>query len=116
MRTELMSELPLTKHVRSAEAGFSMLQLLVALAIVAIVATYAVMAISKARVSMRLQTSARTFATYVEKARLDAIRRHGSATIDISGPNTYDIFMDFNNSGNPFTRRFTLESGVVFTD
>lgn len=98
------------------EQGFSLLQLVVALAIIGIVVAFATLSIARARASMRMQKSVRVFAGYVEKARLDAIRRHTGTSIDITGSNTYDIFMDFNGTGNPTTRRFTLEEGVVFTD
>lgn len=101
---------------RRQEQGFSLLQLVVAIAIISIVTTFATLGIARARAAIRLQKSVRVFAGYVEKARLDAIRRHRGTTVDISGPSTYDIFMDYDGSGNAVTRRFTLEDGVVFTD
>jgi type II secretory pathway pseudopilin PulG len=85
-------------------------------ALISVVSTFAVIRINRSRAAFQLQNSAQIFATYVEKARLDAVRRHGSATVDITGPGTYDVFMDFNGNGNPYTRRFTLEKDVVFTD
>lgn len=100
------------------EQGFSLLQLVVALAIIIIVATFATMAIARARASMRLQNSARLLAGNMEKARIDAIRRRSSAQVEVTSSNTYDVTMDFNGGGaaTVTTRRFKLENGVVFTD
>lgn len=106
----------LEPHKLEREDGFSILELLIVVALISTVSTFAVIRINRSRATFQLQNSAQIFATYVEKARLDAVRRHGSATVDISGPGTYDVFMDFNGNGNPYTRRFTLEKGVVFTD
>jgi prepilin-type N-terminal cleavage/methylation domain-containing protein len=106
----------LEPHKLEREDGFSVLELLIVVALVVVISTFAVVSIKRSRDSIRLQNSARTFATYVEKARLDAIRRHDTSRVDITGSNSYDIYMDFNGTGNPFARSFTLESGVVFTD
>src|SRR5262249_30234101 len=67
-----------------------------------------------------LQNNARLFATYVEKARADAIRRHAAtgqeSSIETFGPGstTYAITMDF-GSGAVETRTFDLDSGVNFS-
>ncbi|MFN2455163.1 MAG: Tfp pilus assembly protein FimT/FimU [Pyrinomonadaceae bacterium] len=100
--------------------GFSMLELLIVMVIIAIVSAFAVMGITRSRNTARLQNSARIFAGYVEKARLDAIRRHDATNIDITGPSTYAVTMDFDGTTPPGTalpvRTFQLEKGVVFTD
>lgn len=101
---------------RRQEHGFSMHELMVALGIIVIIATFAILTIARARASIRLQSSARTFAGNLEKARIDAIRRRGSTQVDITSSNTYDILMDYNGSGTLTIRRFKLENGVVFTD
>jgi prepilin-type N-terminal cleavage/methylation domain-containing protein len=96
-------------------AGFSFVELIIVVAIVGIVCAFAVTSISRSRASIRLQNSARLFASYAEKARVDAIKRHDTTSIDITGPSSYQITMDFDGSGAT-TRSFTLETGVVFTD
>lgn len=116
MKPILKNNLSSIERARTGERGFSMLQLVLVVGIVVIVSAFSVIRISQARASMRLQNSARLFASYIEKARLDAIRRHTGTTVDISGPSSYDITMDFNGNGVPYTRRFTLETDVVFTD
>ena len=56
--------------------GFTTMQMIATIAIIAIVSVFGVLGITNARAEFRLQNSARLFATYVEKARTDAIRRH----------------------------------------
>src|SRR6185295_13766228 len=77
------------------------------------------LAVKAARAEFRLQNNARLFATYVEKARADAIRRHAAtnqeSSIETFGPGstTYAITMDF-GSGSVETRNFDLDSGLNF--
>jgi Tfp pilus assembly protein FimT len=61
------------------EAGFSIIQLVIVVAVVAITITFAVIGIANARASYRVQNSARRFASHIERARTDAIRRHATA-------------------------------------
>ena len=102
------------------QSGFTIMQMVVTIAIVAIVSTFGVLGIKNARAEFRLQNSARQLAVYLEKARADAIRRHatsGSASwVETFGPgtNTYNVRMDF-GSGTLETRTMQLESGVTFT-
>src|SRR5437588_5676551 len=98
------------------QSGFSLLELFIVVALVGVVSTFAVLGITRSRGSANLQNSTRLFASYVEKARIDAIRRHDTTNIDITGPNTYQVTMDFDGSGINGTRTYTLEKGIVFTD
>jgi Tfp pilus assembly protein FimT len=108
---------PSAKHVRrSGERGFSLLQLIVVLGITSIITGMAVFGIRSARNTVSLNTSARDFAQYAEKARLDAIRRRATTHIEFTGPTTYEVTMDFTGDGTGETRTFTLDSGVVLTD
>lgn len=65
------------------QRGFTVLQLIIILAIVSVVSSFAVVGIMKARAAVRLQNSARQFASYVERARSDALRRHGMASVQL---------------------------------
>lgn len=74
------------------------------------------MGIKASRSSTRLGNSARAFAQMAERARLDAIRRRTTTHIEFTDSNTYEVTMDFTNSGSPTTRTVTLDPGVVVTD
>jgi prepilin-type N-terminal cleavage/methylation domain-containing protein len=93
--------------------GFSMVELVIVLAVVSVVLTFAVLGVKQAMASIRLQNSMRQFASRVEVARTDAIRRHKSATVEFTSDRTYSITMDFNGTGVVSTRKYTLESGVT---
>jgi type II secretory pathway pseudopilin PulG len=101
---------------RGGERGFSLLQMLIVLAVIITLSGFAVIGIRSARNATRLQNSARTFTSRVEKARLDAIRRHTSTSVEFISPTTYQITMDFLGTGEEQTRTFTLEEGVVLVD
>lgn len=115
------------KHRR--ERGFAFMQLIVTVAVIAIVSGFAIMGITRARASMRLSASERELAGYLEKARTDSIRRHASepvnagdpdlrATISVSanGGKTYTVTMDFDKDGVlDAPRTISLQSGVTFS-
>ncbi|MEN3326691.1 MAG: hypothetical protein V7638_1498, partial [Acidobacteriota bacterium] len=73
-----------------AQAGFSMLQLLITLGVVSIVSAFAFFGISSARQRIRLTNSSRLLASYVEKARVDSVRRHPMAAADMAGLEVLD--------------------------
>src|SRR6266566_1513165 len=115
MKKSMMNE-PMTCIKPHAASGFSVLELVIVIAVIGTVSTFAVLGISKSRNSANLQNSGRLFSSYVEKARLDAIRRHDVTNVDLTGPNTYTVTMAFDGTGTVGVRSFTLEKGVVFTD
>lgn len=102
------------------QRGFTISQMVITLVIIAITSTAGVLAVKAARAEFRLQNNARLFATYVEKARADAIRRHAApgqeSSIETFGPGstTYAITMDF-GAGTVETRNFDLDSGLNFS-
>ena len=99
------------------EGGFNLLQMMITVTVMIIVGTVAFMGITSARENMRLSGSARQFASYVEKARIDAVRRHTSSAapskIEFVDANTYRVTMDFAGSGTASTRTFNFEDGVT---
>jgi Tfp pilus assembly protein FimT len=100
------------------ERGSTLIQLLVVLVVIGVVSTFALMRIQSARTSLALQNSMRMFAARIEKARLDAIRRHGSALVEFTTNNQYAITMDFDGNGTnpPPTRTFNLEPNIIVTN
>jgi prepilin-type N-terminal cleavage/methylation domain-containing protein len=107
------------KRTARQQRGFTIVQMLITLAIIAVVSSFGILGIRTARAEFRLQNSARLFATYIEKARADAIRRHAApgeeSAVETFDPGTgkYSISMDY-GSGAVETRDFELESGLSF--
>ena len=102
-----------------AQSGFSMMQLLITVAVVGIVSGLAVVGITSARQRIRLTNSSRLLASYVEKARVDSVRRHPTdpnlmAGIEVLNTTTYRVKMDFDGDGFVETKDFNLDEGVVF--
>lgn len=107
---------------RRYERGFTLIQLLIAVAVIAIVSAFAIINIASARQSMRLSSSARELANYLEKARADSIRRRAITTstqasvqiIDVTPRTTYRVTMDFDGNGTMEARDISLQQGVQF--
>src|SRR5512145_3420985 len=95
------------------QRGFTITQMVITLSIIAVVSTFGVMGIKTARAEFKHQSAARLFATYIEKARLDSIRRHAAPGEESSietfgaGSTAYEVTMDF-GSGTIETRTFNL--------
>lgn len=105
---------------RPTQRGFTIMQMVTTIAIISVVTVFGALGIRTARAEFRLQNSARLFATYVEKARADAIRRHANlgeeSSVETFGPGstTYAVSMDW-GSGVVETKNFNLESGLTFS-
>jgi Tfp pilus assembly protein FimT len=90
-----------------------MAELVIVTAIIGIVSAFAVVQITSSRSALRVQNSVRQLASYMEKARIDAVRRHATSTISFTDTRTYSVTMDFNNAGSTSTRTFTFQDGVA---
>lgn len=89
-----------------------MVELVIVVAIISIVSGFAVVQIRSSRSALRVQNSIRQLASYMEKARVDAVRRHGTTTVSFSDTRTYSVTMDFSNGGTTSTRTFTFQDDV----
>ena len=103
----------------NSQSGFSLLQTLIVLGVVSVVTGLAFVGISSARQRIRLTNSSRLLASYVEKARVDSVRRHPMNEADMAGievldKTTYRVKMDFDGNGTVETKDITLDSGVEF--
>ena len=94
------------------EQGAGVLELVIIVAVSAVITMFAVFQIRSSRSSMRVQNSVRQLASYMEKARVDAVRRHGTSRVTFLNTTTYSVTMDFNSTGSTTTRTYTLEGGV----
>lgn len=97
---------------RRSDRGAGMVELAIVLAIVGIASTVALLQVRSSRSALRVQNSVRQLASYMEKARVDAVRRHGTSTVTFSDTRTYSVTMDFNGSGSTSTRTFTFQDDV----
>lgn len=119
-----MNKLTKKRARRSAEGrgerGFTLLQMIIVIAIIAVLSSIALIGVTSARANQRRINSSRMLGTYLEKARADSVRRRANGTdtpfafVQITGATTYDVFLDFNGNGVPVLRSFTLENGVSF--
>jgi Tfp pilus assembly protein FimT len=94
------------------QRGVGIVELVIVLAIVGVVTAFAVIQIKYSRSALRVQNSVRQLASYMEKARIDAVRRHGTSSVVFSDTRTYSVTMDFRNNGSPITRTFTFQKDV----
>jgi type II secretory pathway pseudopilin PulG len=99
---------------RKHEAGASLIDMLIALTIMAIVTSVAVVNITAARAAMRLSNSAQVLSAYLDKARLAAIRCHCATTLQISSTGSYTITAPLRNATID-TVTFPLEQNVNFS-
>lgn len=94
------------------QLGVGVAELVIVTAIIGIVSAVALIQIRSSRSALRVQNSVRQLATYMEKARIDAVRRHGTTSVTFTDPRTYSVTMDFLSGGSPTTRTFTFQDGV----
>src|SRR6185503_19655539 len=97
---------------RHNNRGVGIAELLMVVALIGIVSTFALIQVQSARDTLRLQSSVRQLASYMEKARVDAVRRHGNSQVLFRDPKTYSVTMDFDMLGTLATRSYAFESGV----
>ncbi len=107
-------ESPINKRNFKRERGFTIIQVLITVCLIAVVSTFGVMAIGSARAGLRLSGSARELAGYLEKARSNALRRNGTASVTITNANSYTVIMDSDGDGTVDTRVVALQDGVTF--
>jgi Tfp pilus assembly protein FimT len=120
-RTALQARTPL--RWQADERGVSILETLVALAMVMVLSVFALMRIVESQQSLRLDNEIRQFKAYLEKARLDSIRRHAQtdaqmAKVTINSLTSYTVLMDANGDGTldqPRTINLQPQGGITFT-
>jgi Tfp pilus assembly protein FimT len=111
-----MTDRASTIRPQKGELGFTLMQIMITMTVIAIVSAFALIRIGNARDTARLQNSVSILAGTLEKARIDAIRRHDTSTVVFTSPTTYAVTMDFSGNGTTSTRTFSLENGVKVLD
>jgi type II secretory pathway pseudopilin PulG len=115
MKTEKVITIASESRSFTKQRGFTTIQLLITIALIVVISTFALFAIDSARASVRLTGSTRELAGYLEKARSNAIRRNDESIVTIVDANSYTVTMDFDGDGNVETRTIRLQTGVTFT-
>ena len=112
------SEVQIRRNKKTT-GGFTTIQLVITVAVVAVVSATAVYGIRTARASMRLAGDTRQLASYIEKARADSVRRNARAgnesSVQIVNDKTYIVTMGFGGSDTLSSQTFTLSEGVTFS-
>jgi len=90
---------------RKKESGVSLPEILIVAAIIAIVTVFALMRFAQAQQAMRRANSARELISYLERARLDSVRRRAivpaqMARVTVNNASSYTVVMDVNGYGN----------------
>jgi prepilin-type N-terminal cleavage/methylation domain-containing protein len=96
----------------SSSAGFTIVELLIVAAVMGIVCSIAVIMVAKSNRSLSLAGSMRALSVYMEKARVDSVRRHGVATINLNSASSYTVSIDSDGDGTPTVREISLPGGM----
>ncbi len=94
-------------------AGASVVELLIVVALVGLVSTMALINFQTSNRSITVAGATRTLSNYLEKARVDAVRRHGGANININSATSYTVNLDFEGDGFATARTINLPPGTT---
>ncbi|HBB89588.1 MAG TPA: hypothetical protein DC047_18435 [Blastocatellia bacterium] len=97
-------EVTLTSCPNKDSRGFTVVELLIVVSIVSVVSGFALMQITRARQVMARENAARQFGSYLEKARVDSLRRHPAASaqmaqVSIINATFYSVTIDADGNG-----------------
>lgn len=85
----------------TAEAGFTLTEVLVVLVLVAVIAIITVPNLQRARIMARDMTGLRTLTTLVDAARFEAVRRHSPVVLRVdASTSTVIVFEDWNRTND----------------
>ena len=97
----------------SRSTGFSLVELMIVIAVVGILSAITVVSFQKSSRSFKVSGATRSLSAYLEKARTDSVRRHGGASIDINSASSYTANIDFSGTGTTTARTISLPAGTT---
>lgn len=100
------------------QRGFTLIQLVIVILVIAVIGGMAALGIAQARQRIRLTNQARLIASYLEKARVDSIRRHAStsgemASLTFTSATSYQVRYDMDGNGTLDLLNVNLDSPIV---
>ena len=107
-------------NLQTTRRGFSTIELVIVATVLAIVTSFGVIGINRAKASVRLSGAAREYASYIERARLYSIRSHAdnaderSKVVISDDKRSYNVSVDLDGDGVLDTRTIPLPDGVKF--
>jgi Tfp pilus assembly protein FimT len=114
MQIQLMNS-PKKRTRLSDAAGVTLFELLIVMTLIAIVGSFALSNFQRSNRGFSLSGATRTLSTYLEKARMDSIRRHLNASMVLNNATSYTVNMDFGGSGTVTARTITLPAGTTLS-
>ncbi len=93
------------------QAGFTMLELMIAIGIIAILSAIAVLNIISWLPNYRLKAAARDMISNLQKTKMEAVKRNVTVVLDfVPASNMYEIFVD-DGAGGGNANNFTRDGG-----
>ncbi len=113
---------PLNTSIKSNASGFSVFELLIVVAMISVITGFALLQISRARGELIRTNATQQFAAFLEKARIDSLRRNPTAAaqmaqVQIVNATFYSVTIDSNGDGTldpPRVFGFPANSGLQF--
>jgi type II secretory pathway pseudopilin PulG len=113
---------PLTQKGSRKAAGFSVFELLIVVTMISVLAGFALMQITRARQVMTRANAARQLSAYLEKARVDSVRRRPTtnaqmAQVSLLDATSYSVTIDLNGDGTldaPQVIRLPADANLQF--
>src|ERR1043165_3461999 len=112
----LLRRIHMNLNTMRNERGFSILQLAIVVVIIGTFCTFSLLTLTRAKANLRLQNSVRQLASYLEKTRLYAIKRHGSSSVVFPDTTHYEVTMDFGSGVTTRTIPFDPDISIVSSD
>ena len=101
------------KETKLSDAtGFSVVELVVVVAAIGVVLAIAIISFQRATRNFNISGATGNLSAYLEKARMDSVRRHGGASVDINSATSYTANIDFDGTGSSTARTISLPAGT----